>query len=310
MDATINVVLHAGRSAVDVALYTLLPIMVLMMIGMRVLEASGALDRVVALLSPIVHPFGLSGLGALAMIQISFVSFVAPLTTLTLMQDRGASDRRLAAAFAAVLAMAPANSLFPLAAFGLRPGPALGISVLGGLAAAVATYWLFGRRLARETLPISRIEEEMTQRPSVLNIINVSGREAIQIVVNIIPMLLLSLAVVFALQRYGAIDALVGLVSPYLGRFGVDPALVLPTVTKYLAGSTALVGVVHEIAQQKPIAVASINGSAGFLLHPLDLPGVAIFVSASKRLSHVALPAIGGACVGIAARSLATQLVA
>jgi spore maturation protein SpmB len=225
------------------------------------------------------------------------------------MEDRGASDRRLAAAFAAVLAMAPANSLFPLATFGLRPGPALCISALGGLAAAVATYWLFGRRLSREMLPISAAEEEVTKRPSVLNIINVSGREAIQIVVNIIPMLLLSLAVVFALQRAGAIDALVGLVSPYLARSGVDPALVLPTVTKYLAGSTALVGVVHEIAQHKPIAASSINGSAGFLLHPLDLPGVAIFISASKRLGAVCLPAIAGACAGIATRVVLTTLV-
>ena len=70
------------------------------------------LDRIVVLLSPLARPFGLSGLGVLAMIQVSFVSFVAPITTLALMEDRGASDRRLAAAFAAVLAMAPANALF------------------------------------------------------------------------------------------------------------------------------------------------------------------------------------------------------
>ena len=35
MNLAIDVLLHAGRSAVDVALYTLLPIMVLMMIVMR-----------------------------------------------------------------------------------------------------------------------------------------------------------------------------------------------------------------------------------------------------------------------------------
>jgi spore maturation protein SpmB len=73
----IDVLLHAGRSAVDVALYTLLPIMVLMIIVMRALEASGALDKIVALLTPVVRPFGLTGLGVLAMIQINFVSFVA-----------------------------------------------------------------------------------------------------------------------------------------------------------------------------------------------------------------------------------------
>ncbi|SDH88701.1 hypothetical protein SAMN05216338_1014130 [Bradyrhizobium sp. Rc2d] len=43
MEATIEIVLHAGRSAVDVALYTLLPIIVLMTIAMRFLEVSGVL---------------------------------------------------------------------------------------------------------------------------------------------------------------------------------------------------------------------------------------------------------------------------
>jgi hypothetical protein len=63
MNLAIDVLLHAGRSAVDVALYTLLPIMVLMMIVMRAPEASGALDKIVALLTPVVRPFGLTGLG-------------------------------------------------------------------------------------------------------------------------------------------------------------------------------------------------------------------------------------------------------
>ncbi len=50
MNLAIDVLLH-GRSAVDAALYTLLPIMVLMMIVMRALDASGALDKIVALLT-------------------------------------------------------------------------------------------------------------------------------------------------------------------------------------------------------------------------------------------------------------------
>lgn len=302
MNTAIDIVLHAGRSAVDVALYTLMPIMILMMILMRGLEATGILDRIVALLSPVVRPFGLTGLGVLAMIQVSFVSFVAPITTLALMEDRGASDRRLAAAFAAILAMAPANALFPLIAFGLKPGIPLGLSALGGLAAASATYWIFGRRLSRETMDISAFEREAVQRSSVLSIINVSGREAIQIVINIIPMLFLSLFVVFTLQGLGAVDALAALLKPLLSRLGVDPMLILPAVTKYLAGSTALVGIVHETTKAAPIAPASIQASSGFLLHPLDLPGVAIFLSSSKRLGRVCLPAIAGGCIGIACR--------
>jgi spore maturation protein SpmB len=93
VDLAIDVVLHAGRSAVDVALYTLLPIMVLIMTAMRALEASGALNKIVPFLTPVVRPFGLTGLGVLAMIQISFISFVAPITTLALMEDRGSSCR-------------------------------------------------------------------------------------------------------------------------------------------------------------------------------------------------------------------------
>src|SRR6202011_3537981 len=122
METVIDVVLHAGRNAVGVALYTLLPIMVVMMVLMRFLEAYGVLDWIISWLTPLARPFGLTGLAVLAMIQISFISFVAPMPTLALMEDRGASNRHLAAALAAVLAMAPANSVFPLAAFGLKPG--------------------------------------------------------------------------------------------------------------------------------------------------------------------------------------------
>ncbi len=108
------------------------------MILLRLLEASGILDRVIRLVSPAAKPFGLTGIALLAMMQISFVSFVAPLTTLALMEDRGASDRHLAA----VLAMASANALFPLAALGLNAGDTLLLSALGGIAAASVTYWL------------------------------------------------------------------------------------------------------------------------------------------------------------------------
>lgn len=303
IEAAIDVVLHAGRSAVDVALYTLLPILAVMMIVMRALEASGLLDRVVAWLAPLVRPFGLTGLGVLAMIQISFISFVAPMPTLALMEDRGASDRHLAAALAAVLAMAPANALFPLASLGLRPSSVLAFSAIGGLVAAAACYWALGRNLSAHIQPITATVAETHDRPSLLKIINGSGSEAIRIVVSIIPLLLVSLVVVFGLERAGAIEGLATFMTPILVHLGLDPALILPAVSKYLAGSTALVGVVSEMAKNSQITPASINRGAGFLLHPLDVPGVAILISAGARLSRNCLPAIGGACVGIAVRT-------
>ena len=47
METVIDVLLQAGHSAVDVALYTLLPIMVVMMIVMRRLKRLRPLDRLI-----------------------------------------------------------------------------------------------------------------------------------------------------------------------------------------------------------------------------------------------------------------------
>jgi hypothetical protein len=309
MQTIIEVLLQAGRSAVDVALYTLLPIMVTMMVLMRLLEVHGILDRFVRLTAPLVRPFGLTGLGIVAMLQVSFVSFVAPVTTLALMDDRGEPDRRLASAFAAVMAMAPANAVFPLAALGMAVGPVLVLSLAGGLVAGAATYWLFGRHLSSATLPVASAEREAQKQPSFLAIVNVSGREAIDIVVNIIPILLLSLAIVFALQRLGAIAAFGSLLSPLLVRAGVDQALVLPAMTKFLAGSTALVGVSQHLTHNGQLTADSLNHSSGLLLHPLDLPGIGIFASAGKRLAKLLLPALAGAVIGVVFRGFGTIMV-
>jgi spore maturation protein SpmB len=305
MEGVIEVVLHAGRDAVDVSLYTLLPIMVVMMILLRLLEASGILDRVIRLVSPAAKPFGLTGIAVLAMMQISFVSFVAPLPTLALMEDRGTSDRHLAAALAAVLAMAPANALFPLAVLRLHSGETLLLSTLGGIAAASVTYWLLGRSLSNTSQEVSDFERQASGEFSLLKIINVSGAEAIQIVINIIPMLLVSLIVVTALQQVGAVHGLESLLAPALARIGVEPAFILPILTKYLAGSTALVGVVHDMSARGRLVPAVLSaGGAGFLLHPLDLPGLAILLSAGRRIRKTAIPAVVGGCIGIALRTM------
>lgn len=306
MESLIEIVLYAGRGAIEVALYTLLPIMVVMMILLRALEAWGVLDWAIRWLGPVAYPFGLTGLGVLAMVQISFVSFVAPLPTLALMESRGVSDRHLAAALAAVLAMAPANALFPMATLGLQVGPMLALSALGGLVAASSTYWLFGKKLSVAAQPaISYEREGASSSASLLKIINTSGSEAIQIVINIIPLLLVSLAVVAVLQQSGAINTLEEALSPIFGWLGIEPNFTLPTLTKYLAGSTALIGVAHEMETLGHLPPSMVSaGGAGFLLHPLDLPGVAILLSAGPRLGRSALPAIVGGCMGIFLRTV------
>lgn len=309
MSTFIEVVLQAGRSAVELALFTLLPIMVVMMVLLRFLEGNGILGRIVAVLTPLARPFGLTGLAALAMLQITFVSFVAPLPTLALMEKQGGSERHLAAALAAVLAMAPANATFPLAAFGLEAGTVLAMSAFGGIVAASATFWIFGRRLSAEARPAPATAREDKSRPSLLKTINIGGGEAVQIVLNIIPMLLLSLAVVVGLERAGAVAWLAHAAGPVLAKIGVDASIILPALIKFLAGSTAYLGVVTEMVKQGRFSTGLLNDSAGFLLHPLDLPGVAILISAGPRVAYGLLPALAGGAFGIATRALATNLI-
>ncbi|NFV80544.1 nucleoside recognition domain-containing protein [Magnetospirillum aberrantis] len=305
MEALISVILPAGRAAVELSLFVLLPIMVVMLSIMRLLEARGVMDWLVARLAPSLRPFGLTGLGVFAALQINFVSFAAPLATLSMMEGRGASDRHLAAAFAMVLAMAQANATFPLAALGLSVWPTLAWSLVGGLAAAAATTYVFGRHLSED----EHVMDETLRHPvaedakGVLDVINRAGAEAFKIAIGAIPMLVLSLVAVTALRKLGAIDSLTTLLAPALTLVGIDPAVILPTFTKYLAGGTAMLGVVDEQVRAGTMPAGLLNASAGFLIHPLDVPGVAVLMSAGRRVAAVWKPACLGAAIGIAVRT-------
>lgn len=306
----IDILLPAGRAAIDLALFVLLPVMVVMLSLMRVLEAKGLLDWGVARLTPGVRPFGLTGLGLFAALQINFVSFAAPVATLAMMEQRGASDRHLAATLAMVFAMAQANASLPLAALGLHWGPTLLFSVVGGLVAAAATYHGFGRGLSREERLIDDTLHHSTAEGAkgVLDVINRAGAEAFKITLGAIPLLVLSLVFVTALRQAGAVDALTHGLTPLLSALDLNPALILPTVVKYLAGGTAMLGTVDEMLRQGQFTTTLLNQSAGFLINPLDLPGVAILVSAGRRVAGVWKPAALGAGVGIAIRTLGHAL--
>ena len=306
MDILIDIILKAGRSAVELSLFVLLPVMVVMLSLMRLLEARGALDWLVAKLAPVLHPFGLTGLGVFAALQINFVSFAAPMATLTMMEQRGASDRHIAATLAMVFAMAQANAAFPMMTMGLHFGTTLIYSLLGGLAAAAATYYVFGRHLSAEE---GRLDETLhhpvaESAKGVLDVINRAGAEAFKIAVGAIPMLVLSLVVVTALRTSGAIDSLTRLLAPLLTAASIDSALILPTLTKYIGGGTAMMGVMDEMRRAGQVSVELLNTSAGFLISPFDLPGVAVLISAGRRVASVWKPAALGACVGIALRTV------
>ncbi len=306
MEILIEILLKAGRSAVELSLFILLPVMVVMLSLMRLLEARGALDWVVAKLAPVLRPFGLTGLGVFAALQINFVSFAAPMATLTMMDQRGASDRHIAATLAMVFAMAQANAALPMMTMGLDIGLALLWSLIGGLAAAAATWYLFGRRLsAAEGVVDEHLSHPVAESAKgVLDVINRAGAEAFKLAVGAIPMLVLSLVVVTALRTFGAIDLLTTLLGPLLDLLGIDRMLVLPTLTKYLAGGTAMMGVVDEMRRAGQMSVELLNASAGFLISPFDLPGVAVLIAAGPRVAKVWKPAALGACIGIALRTV------
>ncbi len=311
MEILVDIILKAGRSAVELSLFVLLPVMVVMLALMRILEARGVVDRLVARLAPLLRPFGLTGLGVFAALQINFVSFAAPLATLTMMEQRGASDRHLAATLAMVFAMTQANTSFPMVTMGLHLGPTLLFSLQGGLAAAAATYYLLGRHLSATEAPMDEtLQHRVAKDPKgVLDVINHAGAEAFKIAVGAIPMLVLSLVVVTALRQFGAIDLLTRGLTPLLVLLGIDPALILPTLTKYLAGGTAMMGVMDEMLRNGQASAALLNASAGFLIHPFDVPGVAVLISAGPRVARVWKVAALGACVGIGARTLGHALL-
>ncbi len=306
MEILIEILLKAGRSAVELSLFILLPVMVVMLSLMRLLEARGALDWVVAKLAPVLKPFGLTGLGVFAALQINFVSFAAPMATLTMMDQRGASDRHIAATLAMVFAMAQANAALPMMTMGLDIGLTLLWSLIGGLAAAAATWYLFGRGLSAAE---GVVDEHLTHpvaesAKGVLDVINRAGGEAFKLAVGAIPMLVLSLVVVTALRTFGAIDLLTTLLGPLLDLLAIDRMLVLPTLTKYLAGGTAMMGVVDEMRRAGQMSAELLNASAGFLISPFDLPGVAVLIAAGPRVAKVWKPAALGACIGIALRTV------
>jgi len=113
-----------------------------------------------------------------------------------------------------------------------------------------------------------------------------------------------SLVAVTALQRFGAVDLITQALRPLLVPVGIDPVLILPSLTKYLAGGTAMMGVMDELRRAGQVSVELLNAGAGFLISTLDLVGVAVLNSAGSRVAAVWKPAALGACVGIALRTV------
>ncbi|HIJ80280.1 MAG TPA: nucleoside recognition family protein [Desulfuromonadales bacterium] len=312
MEDVIKVMLQSGKSAIELALYILLPVLVIMMALMKVVEAKGLLALVARLLQPLLRLFGVPGAGVFAMLQLLLVSFAAPLATLSIMEKDDTSRRQIAATLAMVLAMSQANAVYPLVAVGLNLPVIMATSVAGGLIAAACTYYLFARAVdgneqggGESALPSA----EKNRSVSLLNLMISGGQEAVQVIIGAIPLLILAIFAVNLLKVSGAISYLETFLAPLFGLIGVPPVAVLPIATKYLAGGTAMMGVTLNLVKEGAINALQLNRMAGFIINPCDIVGVAVLVSAGNRCSSVVKPAIAGAFVGIVIRGVLHLLI-
>lgn len=308
MEALLGVILEAGKSAVELTLFILLPVMVVMMALMRVLEAKGVLAFVARLLTPVLRPFGVPGVGVFAMLQMLLVSYAAPATTLKIMEKREAR-RGIAATLAMILTMSQANAVFPLLTVGLSLPLVLFTSLIGGLAAAAVTYHLFSPA-ADEAEEPQAVTEEPERPTRFVPLLLEGGQQGVQLTLNSIPSLVLALFALHAIAAMGAIPLLEQGLSPVLERLGLPGIAVLPLATKYLAGGTAMMGVVIDFINDGTMSAVDLNRLAGFMINPLDLVGLAVLCPAGSRVSEVKWPALKGAAVGILFRGVLHLLLA
>lgn len=306
MQEFIQLILTSGKSAVNLALYILLPVLVLMMGLMEIFVQRGLLYRVSRLLSPALSIFGIPGIGIFAMLQILLVNFAAPLATFIIMEKDGTiSKRKIAATLAMVLTMSQANAVFPLAIVGLNVPITILSSILGSILAASATYYLFSKKSETPDNTTSELRLETTyEKKGLLKVFLEGGENGMQMALKAIPILVFAIFIVNILKVVGAINVIQGWLSPLFQQFNLPSITILPILTKYLAGGTAMMGVTMDLIQKKMMTGLDLNRIAGFMINPLDMVGVAFFISAGPRVASVLKPAMLGAIIGILFRAV------
>ena len=304
MEQIVEVILTSGRSAIDMTLYILMPIMVVMLALMKLLDTKGVLAILARALAPLVKVFGIPGLGVFALLKMLFVSFSAPVATLSLMHSNGMARRKIAATFAMLLPMSQANVVFPMMAVGLDMPVAIATSLIGGLfSASLAYYLLLPEKTAGEP-ELEPTYPETRERKSVIQILSDGGQEGMRITLAMLPMLMLAIFLVNVLRVTGVIDLVSDLLSPLMVLLGLPEAAVLPLVTKYIAGGTAFMGITLDLMEQGLISANELNRMVGFVTNPLDIVGVAVLAAAGARVNEVVRVAVIAGIAGILLRGV------
>jgi spore maturation protein SpmB len=303
LEQIIQLILQSGKTTVDLALYVLLPVLVIMMALMKLLEARGVVASISKMLAPALNRFGIPGVGVFAALQLLFVGFAAPIASLRLMETNGTSRRGIAATLAMVFAMSQANVVFPMAAIGLDVGGVILTSIIGGLIAASTTYYIFTRSLDSDSITES-LEIKRDTKTSTVGLLITGGQEAIEVVWKSVPIILIAIFIVNLTQYFGIIALVETLTTPLFNLFGLSSTAVLPIVTKFMAGGTAMLGVSMQSVQEGTLSIAEINRLAGFMINPLDIVGIALLMSAGAKTASVVRPAIAGAICGVTVRAV------
>ncbi len=306
MEQIITLILESGRTAIDMAFYVLLPVMVVMLAIMKLLESKEILAWISNHLYPLVKVFGIPGLGIFAMLQILLVSFNAPVATLAIMDRDGTSRRAIAATLAVVLTMSQANVVFPMAVVGLNVPMMMLSSIIGSMIAAACTYYIFARdpALDDDYVYSEHLAPEHHEEKNFIQTLSDSGQEGVKIVLASIPLLILALCFVNVLKATGTIELLTWFLAPVLALVDLPEAVVLPIVTKFIAGGTAMMGVTIDLLNQGAMTANDLNRIAGFIINPFDVAGVAILLAAGKRVASIAKAAMLGALIGVLIRSV------
>lgn len=309
MQEIIQIILGAGKKGIEIGFYILFPIMVVMMAFMRVLEKKGILTRLALWLSPIMLFLGLPGIGVFAILQLLMVNFAAPLSTLQILeQDHSVEKRKIAATLAMIYTMSQANASFPLAAVGLNLPFAVISSLAGGFLASALTYYVFCRKKTFQEKLSTEGHKDLSDVPKektgILKILFAGSEEGFQMVLRSIPILTLAIVVVDFLKKFGVMGFLEKALTPAFSLVGLSGVSILPIVTKFVAGGTAMMGVVIELVEKGLMSVTELNRIAGLVTNPFDLVGIALFATAGARTTSVVKPAMLGALAGIFLRTV------
>ena len=300
LETFIGLILESGKSAVNLAIYILLPVMVVMMALMHTLEEKGVLTRVALFFAPILDVFGIPGIGVFAILQILLVSFGAPVATFHIMaKDETFSDRQIAATFAATIVMSQANAVFPLGAVGLNLPVVYVSSIIGGITAALITRFFYKKSNDYKPSPVSKKSQKM-----ILSLLFEGGEMGLHVVYKSLPALVLAILLVNVLKKLSVLKIIERITEPVFSFIGVNSVAVIPVITKFLAGGTAMMAVTIDLIEKGLMTSKDLNMLAGFMINPIDPVGIMVFLSVGLRFQQVLKPVLIASLVGIFIRGI------